>query len=196
MTVAALYVDPAGPYMDRPGVDPWTEERDARRFDGDCPVITHSPCAPWGRYAVMLGIRAKDGGCTAHAVRTVRRNGGVFEHPEGSYAFEVYGMPVPPARGWSRPDAYGGRTIAVDQGAYGHRAKKRTWLYAVLPVYPRLVQDDTRADAVPVEHMGKLERRLTPEPFAALLVELARSCIGWRPKAPARQLTIGNLEAK
>lgn len=181
-------MDPKGPYIDQQGIDPWTADRDARLYDGRAPVVVHSPCAPWGRYAGIRGPpRGQDDGCAAHGVRVVRSNGGVFEHPEGSAAFDAFGLPRPPVHGWSRPDAFGGRTIAIDQGLYGHRARKRTWLYAVLPTFPELAQYDNRPDAVPVENMGKLERRLTPPAFRDLLVSMARSCAGW---TPTPQLTL------
>lgn len=37
--IAALFIDPRGPYMDLEGVDPWPESRDARSYQGPHPVI-------------------------------------------------------------------------------------------------------------------------------------------------------------
>lgn len=48
--VAALYVVKGGCYFGLPGVDPWDEERDARRYAGPYPVVAHPPCERWGRY--------------------------------------------------------------------------------------------------------------------------------------------------
>jgi hypothetical protein len=142
-SVLALYVEEKGPYAEDPRVDAWGVTRDARSCKVKKPAVAHPPCQRWGRFAEGSPTDKKftigdDGGCFAHAVAHVRANGGVIEHPQGSYAWEWFGMPRPPERGWSRPDAFGGRSCYVDQGAYGHRAKKPTWLYAVLPTYPKL----------------------------------------------------------
>lgn len=48
--VAALYVTTGGVYFGLPGVDPWDETRDARRYSGPWPVVAHPPCQRWGRY--------------------------------------------------------------------------------------------------------------------------------------------------
>lgn len=59
--------------------------------------------------------------------------GGVLEHPEASAAWAAHGLTAPPRHGgWIAADwpAGTGWTCCVEQGAYGHRARKATWLYA------------------------------------------------------------------
>lgn len=48
--IAALFVAREGCYYNLPGVDPWDEIRDARRYPGPHPVIAHPPCERWGRF--------------------------------------------------------------------------------------------------------------------------------------------------
>ena len=81
-----------------------------------------------------------DGGCFAAALASVRKWGGVLEHPEASYAFAHHGLATPAWRaGWQYAgDGFGGRVCCVAQGNYGHRARKLTWLYAVGAKLPAL----------------------------------------------------------
>jgi len=54
----------------------------------------------------------------------------VLEHPAYTDAWAAYGLPVPVRwGGWSR-GLCGGWVCHVEQGRYGHAAKKSTWLYA------------------------------------------------------------------
>jgi hypothetical protein len=135
--VAALFVSPTGPYAGLPGVDLWDESRDARTYSGPHPVIAHPPCERWGRYwhggpsARVRRVKGDDHGCFAAALESVRRWGGVLEHPAASSAWKAFGLKTPPrAGGWVVADWQGGWTCCVDQGHYGHRAQKATWLYA------------------------------------------------------------------
>ena len=140
ITVAALYVQPAprGCYHGLEGVDPWDEARDARQYAGPHPVVAHPPCQRWGRYwygGPSVKERKKlgdDGGCFEAALAAVRRWGGVLEHPEASAAWRTFGI-IAPLRGggWSAAGDGLGWTCCVEQGHYGHRARKATWLYAV-----------------------------------------------------------------
>lgn len=138
--IAALFVERGGVYWNDPDIDPWDKERDARLYAGPLPVIAHPPCERWGRYWYggpllhSLGKRKQlgdDAGCFAAAVAAVRTWGGVLEHPEASHAWRHHGIAKPPrSGGWIRGDEHGW-TCCVEQGAYGHRARKATWLYAV-----------------------------------------------------------------
>lgn len=214
MIIAALFVAEDGPYIGQQGIDAWTRTRDARTYAGQAPVVAHPPCGRWGAFATVGGRQVGDDeGCGGAAVTAVRRCGGVLEQPAGSKLFAAFGLPRPPARGWSPPDPYGGRSCYVDQGIYGHRAKKPTWLYAVLPTFPELdwtrvwgrpkvgrcdlyanARERAKARAsskyVRVPEVSRRERYLTPAPFRDLLVSLARSCIGWTPTPRQRQLAI------
>jgi len=134
--IAALYVDPEGVYAGLPDVDLWDELRDARRYAGPFPVVAHPPCNRWGQLARVNHSRwgtplGEDGGCFAFALEAVRRFGGVLEHPAHSLAWRAYGLPRPIRGVWSRSFDDDGWVTEVSQVAYGHPARKRTWLYVV-----------------------------------------------------------------
>jgi hypothetical protein len=136
--IAALYVMTNGPYFGLEGVDPWDEVRDARLYQGPHPVVAHPPCERWGRYwnggpsAKVKRKLGDDAGCFAAALAAVETWGGVLEHPEGSHAWEAFGIHKPPKHGgWVRTKK--GWTCCVEQGHYGHAARKATWLYYVGP---------------------------------------------------------------
>lgn len=132
--VAALFVAAGGAYFGLPGVDAWDETRDARLYDGPHPVVAHPPCSVWCQLARLNEARygrkvGDDGGCFASALASVRRFGGVLEHPAFSLAWPAHDLPRPVRGAWT--EGAGGWVTEVSQGAYGHRARKRTWLYAV-----------------------------------------------------------------
>ena len=133
--IAALFVQRGGVYWNLPGVDPWDEARDARLYAGPWPVVAHPPCARWCRLAGLVEARwghkrGEDGGCFEAALADVRRWGGVLEHPAHSDAWARFDLPRPlRTGGWAR-GLCGGWAAHVEQGRYGHPAKKATWLYA------------------------------------------------------------------
>lgn len=150
--VAALYVDAGGAYAGLHGVDPWDIARDARRYDGPHPVVAHPPCQRWGRYwggsprKPNQFKKGDDGGCFEAALASVRRFGGVIEHPKDSHAWSHFGITRPPRNGgWILADvgsaAGPGWTCCVEQGHYGHLSNKPTWLYAVGSRPPELAWD-------------------------------------------------------
>jgi len=139
--IAALYVAEGGVYCGIQDVDPWPESRDARLYPGPHPVVAHPPCARWSRLAGLVEARwgyrrGEDGGCFASALASVRRWGGVLEHPAYSAAWVAHGLPAPVATGGWGKTMGGGWVCHVGQGRYGHRAKKATWLYAFGIVAP------------------------------------------------------------
>jgi hypothetical protein len=125
--IAALYIDPRGPYPKMPDVDAWDRERDATTYAGPWPVVAHPACGPWGRLRHLY--QGSEGGpeLGCIAVRQVRRWGGVLEHPRDSRLWDACELPRPgePA------DAFGGVTIAVNQCDWGHKTRKPSWLYLV-----------------------------------------------------------------
>jgi hypothetical protein len=134
--VVALFVQPDGCYSNLPWVDAWPQERDARKYDGNLPVVAHPPCQLWGNLACVNYARwggehnrpGNDAGCFAAAVAAVKRCGGVLEHPAMSKAFMAHGITPPATMGWQRT-MDGGWVCEVWQSAYSHRANKKTWLY-------------------------------------------------------------------
>lgn len=139
--VAALYVESGGCYFGLEGVDPWDEARDARKYEGPHPVVAHPPCQRWGKlwagqplWIKRTGQRktkGDDGGCFAAALAAARTWGGVIEHPWGSHAWAHFGLNKPSRRGgWIAADFHGGWTCCVEQGRYGHYARKPTLLLA------------------------------------------------------------------
>ena len=189
--VAALYVEPEGCYAGLDGVDVWDEARDARRYPGSLPVVAHPPCSRWCRLAGLVEARwghkrGEDGGCFEAALNAVRTYGGVLEHPAYSDAFEAYGIPRPIRYGWQAELLGPGWVTEVSQSAYGHRARKKTWLYYVGGTLPPLLDwSDGEPEAWcswgdfdkygDVERLGKREALATPEAFRDVLLAMARS---------------------
>jgi hypothetical protein len=136
--IAALYVQKGGVYYGLDGVDPWDIERDARKYAGPYPVVAHPPCQLWGPLANVNFARwggehnrpGNDGGCFAAALSAVRCFGGVLEHPAFSRAWKAFGLPRPCGIGWhsAKPNEW---VCEVWQSAYGHLARKRTWIFYV-----------------------------------------------------------------
>ena len=187
--VSALYVERDGVYAGLESVDVWDESRDARLYPGSHPVVAHPPCNVWcqlapvnhARWGTVIGA---DGGTFAAALEAVRRWGGVLEHPAYSLAWSRYGLPVPTPGGWTQSLTDPGMTTEVHQAAYGHDARKRTWLYAVgvdpLALDWRMVRGTAVVGAG--IHSGAAAGRgrsvnpsRTPPAFRDVLIALART---------------------
>lgn len=132
------------------------------------PAIAHPPCRAWGRYKHVAKPRADEKELAVWSVETIRKCGGVLEHPATSDLFKSH-LPQP-----GRRDDYG-FTMGVFQSWWGHRAPKPTALYVVgvkpadIPPFPLVLGiPDGR-----IENMGRAERERTPATFARWLFELA-----------------------
>lgn len=207
--IAALFVHKGGHYFGLPDVDPWDEARDAMKYAGPWPVVAHPPCSRWCRLAGLVEARwgykkGDDGGMFASALASVRRWGGVLEHPAYTDAWAAHGLPAPSWVGWQRTIC-GGWVAHIEQGRYGHVAKKATWLYAYgmddLPSldwgrvpdngsgalvswcgnhtkrnYVTITHGETRVGTKQLrQRVGKKAAAATPLQFRDLLIAIARS---------------------
>lgn len=182
--VVALYVDPRGPYPTL--VRDWYgEARDARTYAGPWPVVAHPPCGPWGRLSHLYSGDEKE--LAADAFGQVCRFGGVLEHPAGSKLWDALPLPKPGL------DCFEDFTVEVDQCAWGHVARKKTWVYC-RGISRALVMAGIRTGGTPthwisggrncktggsvpsgIKVCSAQQRRRTPVAFARWLLELARS---------------------
>lgn len=126
----------------------------------------------------------------------VRTWGGVAEHPADSHAWAYFGLQAPVrGEGWTEPDQWGGRSCYVEQGHYGHFARKATWLYAAGINFPELIwsRGEQRLHPTAVSKHGYAKARRigmmamvggkdkqkirdrTPLPFRDILIAMARS---------------------
>lgn len=183
MTVAALYVDSRGPYPIMSNVDAWDETRDARKYSGPYPVIAHPPCGAWGSLSHLSHGAHAD--CGPIAVDQVRAWGGVLEQPARSKLWAHCGLPRP----WSANSS--GFAVEVEQVAWGHVARKKTWLYFVGVHWATVVNSirvggtpthwcsggGTKRGRVPagIKACSPEQRRRTPIAFAHWLVSHAES---------------------
>ena len=182
MTVSALYIDPLrGPYPALLGeANCYGVGRDATKYRGPGPVVAHPPCAHWSRLKALA--TAPDMHCGPIAVRQVRRIGrGVLEHPADSSLWRFCGLPRPGELSFD-----GTFTLEVEQVRWGHKARKRTWLWFVgvdrssLPPVPphreatHCVDDGAARLAGRPARLPSLkswETHLTPPTFARWLVK-------------------------
>lgn len=174
VSVAALYVDPKGPYPKLLGpAFCWDEKRDARTYQGRLRVIAHPPCGPWGR---LHHLCHQDRELAIRAVAQVRAWGGILEHPADSKLWPFCNLPRP----GETQDRWGGRTFEVRQVEWGHACEKRTWLYCVrcqpeAPPFPgraatHCVSRDARRQSSKLLRASPEVCRRTPPLFAEMLI--------------------------
>ena len=187
--VVVLFVRSDSIYKTLPGVECYDAERDARTWPGGCPVVAHPPCRAWSALAHLAKPAPGEMDLARFAVRMVRENGGVLEHPASSRLWRDQALPEPGAG----KDAAGGWTMTAPQWWWGHRADKPTRFYICgcdprdVPAVPFCLGDapcvvttsKRKCETPPSEwreRLGNREKEATPERLAAWLVELARRC--------------------
>lgn len=191
--IAALYVMADGIYAGRPDVEIWDEARDARKYAGPHPVVAHPPCQRWGALGVANFARwggehnrpGNDGGCFIAALIAVRLFGGVLEHPAKSMAFAKFGLSKPPSGGGWGMVRTREWVAEVCQSQYGHRARKKTWLFYHGDVQPPPLRwgdkpgthqcgfQDQRGKLRNKPVLSNREANHTPPEFAELLLSIA-----------------------
>ena len=178
--ITVLFARADSVYKTMPQCDVWDIERDARNWRSGNPCIAHPPCRAWGRLRHFANPRVDEMDLARFAVRMVRENGGILEHPKGSKLWEDQRLPLP-----GRFDIYGGWTLPILQYWFGHKAEKATWLYIVgcspedVPSWPLTLGYATHVIASSDKsrlEVTKREREATPPLLAEWLCELATKC--------------------
>ena len=190
--VAILFVDENSIYKIL-SLNCYDKKRDARTYYGSYPVVAHPPCQLWGNFAKINYARwggehnkpGNDGGLFRFALDSVKRCGGVLEHPAYSKAWNEHGLTRPTKNGWTENKERGG-VCEVWQSAYGHKARKKTWLFYVGNNPPfelnwdkkdgthQIGFHDQRGKSRNKPTLSKKESNATPIEFAKHLIQLAK----------------------
>lgn len=193
--ISVLFAQENSIYKTLPDCDVWDKQRDASKYQGPNPVVAHPPCRAWSQLRGLANPEPGEKELAIFAIDTVRKYGGVLEHPKSSSLWPVVGLPEP-----GEMDEFGGWTLQVIQRDFGHKANKATRLYIVgceinnIPAIPfalgeaeyvcgaaRRRKDGTRllkGAAGWRPEVTKSEREGTPINFAVWLIELAKNCAG------------------
>jgi len=163
--------------------DPWPKSRNALLWPGNSAFVAHPPCGQWGRLRKQAINNPAVKDLAIWTVKQLRVWGGVMEHPAGSNLWDH--MQIKKS---TSPDQYNGFTISIDQFWFGHKARKRTWLYIVgctladLPPLPlnfsaitHHVSTSLRKERKyhSMKELSKAGREATPIDFAKWLIEVA-----------------------
>lgn len=173
--VAVLFASKDSVYKSFSAADVYDEDRDARTYTGNLPVIAHPPCRGWGRLRHLANVQPGEIELAFFAVEQVRLKGGVLEHPAGSKLWEAENLPLPGHR-----DLFGGWTLPIYQSWFGHPAPKNTWLY-ICGIQPKDIPAFPMVLGYPmgrVQMQSVASREKTPPPMATWLLDLAMRCGG------------------
>ncbi len=185
MIVAVLFARSDSVYKSISGCDVWDMDRDARSWPGGSPVVAHPPCRAWASLRHCAKPKPGEKDLALYAIESVRKYGGVLEHPMRSTLWPVAGLPAPGVI-----DEYGGFTLPIDQMWWGHRARKATKLYICglkpneVPSIPIKLGKAShtvglwsgRDKSTCRPSIGKKEFEATPIEFARWLCDLAKRC--------------------
>lgn len=154
MIKTILCVQDDSNYHKIPNLDLWTKERDAYKYTGSEPVITHAPCQQWSRLKKFAKQNKLEKDLAMYCLEIVQKNGGIFEHPGGSSFFKYAGI---------KP------TLSINQSWWGFRARKITYLY-YHKIKPIPIQLNFEAITITVDRMDKKERSKMPLAFCQWLI--------------------------
>jgi len=182
--VAVLFARVDSIYKQLPSCDVWDIQRNALKYKGKSPVVAHPPCRAWSQLRHQAKPVAGEKELALFAVKVVRENGGVLEHPARSVLWTTVGLPEPGER-----DKWGGWTMTVPQWWWGHDCDKSTRLYIVgcqpkdIPTVPLKLGEAPCVQTYSHQcrrrpQMKHTKREATPRDFAIWLVSLARQCKG------------------
>jgi len=82
--VSVLFARQDSIYKTLTDCDVWDIERDALKWPGGNPIIAHPPCRAWGSLRHFAKPRPGERELALWAVKQVRAEGGVLEHPARS----------------------------------------------------------------------------------------------------------------
>lgn len=171
--VSVLYVS-RNSYYHVLNADCYDAKRDAQSFSGSNPVVAHPPCRTWSAFCSHQA-KAPEGekALGVNAVETLRRVGGILEHPAHSRLFDYCDLPKP-----GEPGQNGIWSVEVSQAWWGFPCTKRTWLcFFYIPESAVAFPKKTTLD--PGCHrrwqgMSKNQRAATPPRLAEWLIETAK----------------------
>lgn len=170
---AVLYARKNSIYKTIEGLQVYDEKRDARTFNNDLPVIAHPPCRLFGRLKHFSNAPAAEKQLAYHAIESIKKCGGVLEHPAFSTLWSEMDLPLP---GVFKGNGF---TYPILQSWFGHKCPKATWLYinGISPGELPSVPFELGIPTGRISKTGSMKvREGTPLDLALFLKEVAIRC--------------------
>ncbi|MGZ4063935.1 MAG: hypothetical protein ACXVP0_13255 [Bacteroidia bacterium] len=153
--------------------DVYDKKRNALTCEIKGAAIYHPPCRLWSRLRAFSTADENEKYLAVWSVNKVRSYGGILEHPAQSSLWACMKLPAV-----GQSDEFG-FTIEVDQFHFGHKYRKRTWLYicgaspADLPLeFRRIPGEPKYSIGGENEADSRFYREYTPKKFAKWLVKI------------------------